>query len=263
MNIYISVVCHGHAELIKKLSVIEELSREFKVVIKANLLSENMDFFRDNENVFLIEREYGRGFSFNNNLVFKYCEDKLGMKDKDYFLVLNPDVLVSSETILELMDILRLNRFKLATINLYKDMDFEVYDNSVRNFPKLIDFFMSYIMGRNKTILDKSFVDSNLEVDWAAGSFLIFQVKHYRKLRGFDETYFMYCEDIDVCFRSFMHGEPLIYIPSLKAVHLAKHGNRKLFSPHFIWHISSVVKYLLSKHHLRKPKSSIVIEGEV
>jgi len=58
----------------------------------------------------------------------------------------------------------------------------------------------------------------------------------------------MYCEDIDVCMRSFYKfGNRVLFVPSLRAVHLAEHASRSLFSPHFYWHIKSIFRYLRVK----------------
>ena len=48
-------------------------------------------------------------------------------------------------------------------------------------------------------------------------------MSYYRQLNGFDERYFMYCEDIDICYRSCkIHGKRVMYFPNIKAVHLSK-----------------------------------------
>jgi GT2 family glycosyltransferase len=165
------------------------------------------------------------------------------MKEEDYFIVLNPDVLIDLNDVIKLCDSMRQNNEKAATINLYKDDLKTVYDNSIRHFPKFKDFFLSYLGFKNKTIIEKSAVNNKCIVDWAAGSFLAFRADHYARLGGFDESFFMYCEDIDICFRSKAEGVALVYYPTISAVHKAQHANRSLFSKHFVWHVKSIIKY--------------------
>ena len=75
------------------------------------------------------------------------------MSGDDWFLVLNPDVLVEHLSLLELVKRATENCNELATINLYKDSEYKVYDNCIRTFPTLIDFASSYIGLGNKTII--------------------------------------------------------------------------------------------------------------
>lgn len=121
------------------------------------------------------------------------------------------------------------------------------YDNSVRSFPNLITFVSSYLGFGNKTILDKSKIKEDCLVDWAAGSFLAFRACLYEQIEGFDIKYFMYCEDIDICYKAQCVGHKLMFFPSLKGVHLAQHANRNLFSMHFIWHVKSSIRFLIKK----------------
>ncbi|WP_235630596.1 glycosyltransferase family 2 protein [Aliivibrio fischeri] len=248
---------HGHSDCIKKLSVVDSISQEFRVIIKNNKKGDSFDFLKDRENIFIIDEQYGNGFARNNNIVFEYCFNQLSMKKNDLFLVLNPDVVVSLDTLKLLKDYISESRDKLSTINLYRDSEFKYYDNAIRQFPEMSDFFSSFLLNRNKTIINKSDIQKPQMVDWAAGSFLVFNANHYIELGGFDESYFMYCEDIDICLRSNMIDVPLKYLPQFRAVHLAKHNNRKVFSKHFYWHLKSILYYLLTKYSLRKAKSEM------
>jgi GT2 family glycosyltransferase len=70
-------------------------------------------------------------------------------------------------------------------------------------------------------------------------------VNTYRALKGFDEGYFMYCEDIDICYRAKQLATDILYFQDIKAVHLAQHSNRRVFSKHFFWHLKSIARFLL------------------
>lgn len=247
MAIYISVVSHGHSDLINKLLCLSSLSDDLNIVIKSNKPD---DFFNDwirRKNYHWINEQYGNGFGHNNNIVFNFCKSKLGMLDKDYFIVLNPDVIIESDEIEKLINLMMQNKSKLAAINLYKDNDYTIYDNSIRRFPSMVNFGMSFIGLGNTSILEKCELLEPAYVDWAAGSFLAFSAEHYETLGGFDEKYFMYCEDIDICYRSHLVGEKVLYFPNIKARHLAMHNNRYFFSKHFYWHVKSVFRFLLRK----------------
>ena len=48
---------------------------------------------------------------------------------------------------------------------------------------------------------------------WADGSCLAFSSEVFKTIRGFDETYFMYFEDVDFCYRAIKHNFRLIHVP--------------------------------------------------
>ncbi|EDP57491.1 glycosyltransferase family 2 protein [Vibrio sp. AND4] len=257
MRVFLSVVSHGHSELIHQLDCLTNVINDFEVVVKSNKPDDNFSVLNESKNFHWIDEQYFLGFGNNNNIVFDYCRSKLGMREDDYFIVLNPDVVVSSAEIYLLIENMEKNRSKLSAINLYKDYDMTIYDDSIRKFPSFIQFAKSFLGLGNSAVLDKNMIRVHCFIDWAAGSFLAFKVSHYVALSGFDENYFMYCEDIDICYRSHLLDERVLYFPEIKAVHLAKHANRKILSKHFYWHVTSVVRFLLTKAGLTKSKSSL------
>ncbi|HAS3560821.1 TPA: glycosyltransferase family 2 protein [Vibrio cholerae] len=245
MAVYVSVVSHRHDEMISGFKVLENLATEHYVCIKSNTENENFREIAQLKNITWIDSDYGKGFGENNNIIFNYCKSNLGMKDEDYFIVLNPDVDICKNSISELVEKMRVNNISLAAINLFRDKEMRFYDNSVRNFPSLVTFVKSFLKLGNNTIIDKDKLADQTKVDWAAGSFLAFRAKHYEDLGGFDTNFFMYCEDIDICYRSKLIGYGVTYFSDIKAIHLAQHNNRSLFSKHFLWHLKSAFRFLL------------------
>ena len=81
-----------------------------------------------------------------------------------------------------------------------------------------------------------------------SGCFMFLRVstmkQHYLQ---FDDRYFMYCEDIDLCMRLKLSGIDLYYTPHFNAVHYAQHENRRIFTKAFRWHIRSITRYILRK----------------
>ncbi|EGQ7833812.1 glycosyltransferase family 2 protein [Vibrio vulnificus] len=269
MNIYISVVSHGHFELIESLGCLIDINRckNIRVIVKNNKYDEFLIDYCNEHGILVIDGEYNKGFGENNNIVFNYYYSNFGVSDDDIFVILNPDVLISKEVVLDVSSKMVDDGVMLSTINLFRDVNKLEYDNAVRKFPKFRDFVGSFLGTGNKTILDKSRIEQSTDVDWAAGSCLFFSAKHYQALKGFDQNYFMYCEDIDICYRSNkLLNERLIYYPYFHAIHLAKHANRKVFSKHFYWHVSSILKFisfkLLSNNKRKEIVDSCVICNE-
>ncbi|GDY24135.1 rhamnosyltransferase WbbL [Agarivorans sp. Toyoura001] len=255
MSVFISVVSHGHGKLIQELGCLLELAKHFHVVVKINKKEPELLPYFEGHGIHYIDSDYGLGFGHNNNMVYRYCQHQLGMKPDDIFCVFNPDVVSTSAVFKQLLERMKLDNCQLAGVNLYKDEDFTIPDNSIRHFPSLFELVKSFLGLGNNTQIDKSKVLTPISVDWAAGSFLAFKSSLYQQLKGFDQGYFMYCEDIDICFRSKQMGVPLTFYPDIRMLHLAKHANRKIFSKHFYWHVSSVVRFLMSKIGLVTPKT--------
>ncbi|MGI8464317.1 glycosyltransferase family 2 protein [Pectobacterium punjabense] len=257
MKVFVSVISHGHSSLIKKLSCLDFLCLEFCVIVKSNKSGDSFEFDNEKGNFHWIDEKYNCGFGENNNIVFSYCQTKLGMQDNDYFIVLNPDVFIEVDMLLELIQLMENDRVVFSAINLFLNDSQTCPDPSIRHFPNLFNFLFSFLGLGNSTVIDKSNITSAMEVDWAAGSFLAFKASHYQSLYGFDENYFMYCEDIDICYRSAKMGLSLTFYPKIKAIHLAKHENRMILSRHFYWHVSSVIRFLISKKFRIRLKSRL------
>ncbi|MCT4702587.1 glycosyltransferase family 2 protein [Enterobacteriaceae bacterium H20N1] len=250
MGNFISVISHGHAALIKELNVLSKLAISNTVIIKCNKESDvvALEGYCKKNNIHLITDNYGLGFGANNNLVFNYCRKNLGLKAEDYFIVMNPDLEIDTYELKKLNCYVLENASKLSTINLYKNEEKTVSDDAIRKYPKMGDFFLSLVLKKNRSKYNKTLIEKPTEVDWAAGSFLMFQADHYQQLGGFDEKYFMYCEDIDICYRSSLLKHKPIYYPDVTAVHYAKHANRSFLSKHFFWHLKSALLFLAMRY---------------
>lgn len=62
-----------------------------------------------------------------------------------------------------------------------------------------------------------------VEIDWCHGAFLLGRRAELVALGGFDEAYFLYAEDMDLCFRVHAAGRSVVYLPQVSIVH---EGNR-------------------------------------
>ena len=240
MNIFISVVSHGHKEILEDMKCLPELAKFCTVVLKSNKDEKGIEDYCLKYNIHLIDDKYGKGFGANNNIVFQYCFDNLDMADNDYFITFNPDCDVSIGSIKTLVESMRLNEHKLATINLYNSKLMDEYDNSLRRYPSLLGFILSFLGLSSSTIVSKENIHNITSIDWAHGSFLAFLSSHYHNLSGFDERYFMYCDDTDICLRSSLMNEPTYYYPSINGVHLKQAASKKILSKYFFYHVKSV-----------------------
>jgi len=56
-------------------------------------------------------------------------------------------------------------------------------------------------------------------VDWCHGAFLLGRRDQLRALGGFDERFFLYAEDMDLCLRMYESGRSVVYLPRVAIVH--------------------------------------------
>ena len=64
------------------------------------------------------------------------------------------------------------------------------------------------------------------EVGWVTGAFVGFRRELFDRIGGFDEGYFMYYEDVDLCLRARQAGFKAYFLPSAKGVHLHPFSDR-------------------------------------
>ncbi|MBU4682983.1 glycosyltransferase family 2 protein [Cedecea davisae] len=240
--LHIIIVSHNHDDyIIALINMIHKQQGEgFIIYVKDNVNSKYLQDFCTVKNITYLRSDVRVGFARNNNLVVNYIRETRKVSDNDYFLFVNPDVLMGLNVIDEINKAVEKHNYDMFTIDLYKNLDMSVRDPSVRKFPKLSNFLTSYILGFNNSIIDRSDISKPLHVDWCAGSFLGVKAEVFEKLKGFDENFFMYCEDLDLCMRARQSGFTLYYLPEIKAIHFCQNENRKLISKNFIWHLKSI-----------------------
>ena len=248
--IFIAIVSHGHDELImanKELLKIAQLNG-VKVAIKDNIKSDVLKAFcLEHQLEYQTTRDM-LGFGANNNHLFGVFKKKLNAKPGDWFICMNPDVEMDIVNFKVLADVLNAEKDEnFFTINLFKDADYQTSEDSVRYFPSFSNLFNAVKSKPVNLPYDKAMLRDRQTVDWASGAFLCLTSRLVDQTNGFDERYFMYYEDVDICFRAKKAGFELKYLADIKAVHSGAYANRRIFSPHFKWYFSSLFRFLLTK----------------
>ena len=201
-----------------------------------------------NQNIPIIVVEHSDNKNFKEELEQKYKNLKcilsksnlgmgtgnnIGIKDAntEYVLILNPDVILEKNTIEELF---------LASKHL---KEYTILAPLEKNFA-------NYGMTNNK-ILNKNLGDAPFKVDFVDGFAMVIK-KNFFKEKYFDENFFMYLENNDLCKRVVSQGGSIYVVPRSRINHLAARTVDQKFKYeielsrnwHWIWS-----KFYFSKKH--------------
>lgn len=232
-NVTISIVSHGHGSLVEPL--IEQVLKQSgvaKVLLTLNV-PENLALPSSNK-LAVMRNVSPKGFGANHNAAFRHCES-------EFFCVLNPDIVLSQPIFGGLIEGLRTVGAVLAAPAVVSTSGER--EDSWRQFPTLGGLFLKSI-GKDNSVIS---FDSKADVvfpAWVAGMCLLFDTQAYRTLGGFDEGYFLYYEDVDICARIWKEGLRLVACPNIKVTHDAQRASRRN-SQHMRWHALSMARYFM------------------
>ncbi|MFP1878667.1 glycosyltransferase [Lonsdalea quercina] len=243
-RLFISVISHNHDAMIINSNTLAKLAKISTIILKCNTpATSRLKDYACKNGITIIDEDYKIGFGKNNNKTFNYASEKLGLNDDDLFLVLNPDVIIESDTLKKLISYAQKSNNDIFTLKLFRDKDKKIIDSSVKSFPRLLSPLSALVRKNRSEKYNKKTTKEPIKIDWAAGSFLLFKAKAYKNLEGFDERFFMYFEDVDICRRAKKAGYYIIYHPRLEAIHIGAYDNRNIFSKNFYWYFKSYFQY--------------------
>jgi N-acetylglucosaminyl-diphospho-decaprenol L-rhamnosyltransferase len=174
-----------------------------------------------------------KGFGANHNAAFTRCRTP-------YFCVANPDIRLSADPFPALLQSLREAHAAVAG-PLVRSPSGAVED-SARRFPTASILLRKLLGGRRAP--DYPIDGGRVRVDWVAGMFMLFRSDAFRQINGFDERYFLYYEDVDICRRLGATGREVFYEPRAEVVHHARRASHRRIG-HAWHHASGIVRFLL------------------
>lgn len=245
MTVFISVVSHEDTlEVIHDLQPHQLKGPGYEIVILDNLPAPELHGYAREHGLHYLSNDRPRGFGANHNRVFVHCRDQLGLDpEQDWFVILNPDLQCDRRAIDTLVDDMRAAGARIGAPNIFKDAGFTHHEQSVRRFPYLWELLTSYLFRINRVGLDRC-TDTACAIDWASGACLAFKADLFLALGGFDERYYLYYEDVDICWRAQHRlGERAYYIPGARMVHRGKRASHTLNNKHLWWHLASAARF--------------------
>jgi len=168
----------------------------------------------------------------------------IDVSGSDLVLVSNPDVAVHRGALATLVDVLGADPVLAIVGPRILESDGTRYP-SARRFPSLLDAAGHALLGdlvptnRFTRRYRLGYVDAEevTDVDWVSGACFLARRRALDELDGFDESYFMYAEDTDLCWRARRAGWGVCFVPGAVVTHLqgistARHPYRMLVAHH-------------------------------
>lgn len=215
----------------QKLSVIDyEI-----IILDNNSADDSCHYIKTNfPEVKLIESKINYGFGKGNNEAVKHAQG-------NYLLLINNDTIVL-DPVLPVLEFLiadaTIGAIGINMRNANKD-----YLPAAGNFPNLKNMFqLKKLLQIDAEFESGNFSKESYEVDWLGGSFLLLSKSTYKKIKGFDEDYFMYVEDVDFSKKIADLGLKRVFLPRYCYIHFV--GFTKAKNPMLI----KGYEIYLSKH---------------
>ncbi len=186
---------------------------------------------RDFPSVNLIRNKVNKGFSTANNQGAKVSTGK-------YLLFLNSDTKVSAKSLVKPLKYLKTHpKVGALTVKLIL-ANGQIDPDNHRGFPTPWTA-LTHFSGLNKLFPKSRLLNNYFQsykdfskihrIELPAGSYLMMSAKLFHRLKGWDETYFFYGEDIDLSYRIHQADYDIVYYPKVEVIHYkgASSGLRK------------------------------------
>ncbi len=252
VDLSVITISHGHEEEVRRLyrSIFQN---NWKVSLEF-LLIDNLPPHRAAkmvETAFpavkIIKNQRSHGFAYNANLGI--------LKSKGEFIfLLNPDIIVLDGLFDKLVDFMRSHPRVGVSAPMLLNPDGS-RQPSARNFPDLpvmvlrglgLDKFLGHVhINTRYELRHMESVNGSVRVDWVTGAAMVLRRSAIEEVGLLDhKNFYLYFEDVDICYRMWKAGWEVAYIPDVKAIHEWKRRSSKNpFSIYKYYHIVSGLKF--------------------
>lgn len=160
----------------------------------------------------LIENKENLGFSKGNNIGVAEAKG-------EYLCILNPDTVLAEDTFHNILNFVE-NKEKLGIVGCKLiDGKGDFLPESKRNIP-YVKASLKKILGNSNDYYANHLNENETgKVDVLVGAFMFLKRNVYNEIKGFDEDYFMYGEDIDISFKALKNGYVNYYFADTTIIH--------------------------------------------
>ncbi|MFC5775682.1 glycosyltransferase family 2 protein [Ectobacillus antri] len=235
----VSIVTYNSKHIFKVLDNIKEEfggDERFRFVIFDNNsekeYQERLATYKDLVDLTFYHENNGFGFGHNYNLMHA---------DEKYFLVFNPDIILKKQDLLNMLEIMEQQSDISLLVPKVLNAD-GTTQHLVRNRVSVFDYALRFIPFQFvKKMFSKRLHsyecrdlpnDRNVDIRIGSGCFMLVRGEAFKRVNGFDDRYFMYFEDYDLCLKLRQRDERVVYTPFSEVIHYYERGahkNSKLF----------------------------------
>jgi len=239
----VSIVSHGHGSLVPALLADLASCPEVGRIVLTRNIPEPAYGIAQSDRLVILDNLSPKGFGANHNVAF------FQHAKTPYFAVVNPDIRLVGNvfpTLVQGQEEAGVGLTAPAVVSPLGSME-----DSARRFPSPGGLLLK-ALGLDDGRLNYDIQDSCRAAPWVAGMFMLFRSADFAAVQGFDERFFLYYEDVDLCARFWRAGCAIRLCPSVQVVHDARRASRR--NPqHMVWHAASMVRYF-AKHLGRLPE---------
>lgn len=185
-----------------------------------------------------------RGFGFGHNYNLLQSNEK-------YFLIFNPDIIVTRENLYGMLEVMENDETISLLVPKVLNNDGSI-QHLMRRRVTVFDYALRFIpFGFVKKLFTKRLAayecrdipqDRLVDINMGSGCFMLIRGSAYKEVNGFDERYFMYFEDTDLCLMLKKKNKRVVYTPFSHVVHFYERGSHKSWKLFKIF-VSSMVKF--------------------
>jgi N-acetylglucosaminyl-diphospho-decaprenol L-rhamnosyltransferase len=200
----------------------------------------------------LVEPKVNLGFGRGNNLAFRHADPR-----SRWVLLLNPDTVVLERAIERLVKFGDEQRDAGAVGGRTLKADMTLERSCVWGSPGLWPMICKSVglqlLFKNSRLFNPEAMDwwardTVREVGVITGCFLMIRREIYEKTGGFDPRFFMYAEEVDLCWRIKKLGRKLMFTPDAQIIHLVGASAAKA-KPNRLYHLHLALLKLYRKHY--------------
>jgi GT2 family glycosyltransferase len=239
----LSIVSHGHGRLLQRLlrdlAGSAELSA-VRVVVTLNLTSEEIDMSPYGAlDVVVVRNTTPAGFGRNHNVAFGRCRTP-------WFAILNPDLRVTDSQCFSKMLAAATGVPDCALLGPVVRNGAGDVEDSVRSNLTPTSLIRRLVQRPGTAPQSTTPARRGQPFYWLAGMCLIAEAKAFGELGGFDERYFLYCEDYDLCARAYNAGKAIVHVGNVSVMHDARRDSHRSMY-HLRLHLSSLLRVWRSR----------------
>ena len=189
--------------------------KKFPTIIVDNSNSSELEFIvKEYENIKFIKSTKNLGYGKANNLAVSYSTTP-------FILIVNPDIILNENSISFLLAEFLKDPENIGLLGP------SLYDEQMNRRTNGSKSYISQLKGNKVSNKTNNIPSNNICCEFLMGCCYLMKRDFFISLKGFDESFFMYFEDCDLCDRTIQNGKYIMEVTSAKMIHLENSSSKK------------------------------------